>query len=99
MNAKISAKHKLSNAQRAVVNEYVDNAIREQTAQIIRRYSKMTCLELNRLYGFGAKRIYRLLIAIGDTVQEHDYDEVFWAHVDKIVIDELKIPLERETGE
>ena len=71
----------------------------KQKNEMMRRFFKLMCYSLNDKFGFGEKRLSRLLSAINDTIFEADNDPIFWEHIDKIVIDTLGMPLERDYTE
>ena len=67
--------------------------------KLIRRLFKLMCISLNETYGFGKRRLECVLGQISDLVEEHDRDEVYWAHVDRVVIDGLGVKFKREAEE
>ena len=75
-----------------LVREYVDGYEKE----IMRRFLKLSCVALHtdEKDPHGKKRLARYLKKITELAQ-HD-DEIFWYHVDKLLIDQLGIQFERE---
>ena len=51
---------------------------------------------MNEKYGFGTKRLAALVDDFTAKLDESSKDEVFWEHIDKVVIDNLGIPFERD---
>ena len=51
------------------------------------------CYVLNRDFGFGSKRCLSVIGGISRLSAEHDQDEIFWEHLDRVVIDEMKLDL------
>lgn len=54
---------------------------------------------LNEMYGFGKRRLECVLGQISDLAAEHERDEVYWAHIDRVVIDGLGMEFAREAEE
>lgn len=90
----------MSKNQRAKVENEIkilaEEAIQKQTMQIIRRYTKTMCIALNEKYGFGTKRLCELIGTVGDISKISDYDEEYWSHIDKRLVEQLKVPFETE---
>ena len=99
MRARIPAQARLSNTSRRVIKEAAAKELDKQEMERTRRMFKLFCLVLNERYGFGRGRLQTLLSGVGDLSAEHDKDEVFWAHVDKTVIDQIGVQFEREDWE
>lgn len=68
----------------------------EESNGMFRRYYKLLAVSLNRKFGFGKQRIQRVFEDISELSKQREHDEVFWAHVDKVVIDQLGIEFKRE---
>lgn len=75
-----------------LVREYVDGYEKE----IMRRFLKLSCVALHtdEKDPYGTVRLARYLKRITELAQHED--EIFWYHIDKLLIDQLKIPFERE---
>lgn len=99
MKAKIPAASRVSKRQMAVLNEAADELVRKRERERIRRLFKLMCISLNETYGFGKRRLECVIGQISDLVEEHDRDEVYWAHVDRVVIDGLGVKFKREAEE
>lgn len=61
-----------------------------------RRTFKLLFVVLHQHFGFGTKRIERIMEKVADLSLQRKEDEVFWSHIDMLLIDYLKLPLERE---
>lgn len=99
MKARIPAAARLSKRQMSALREAADEAVKQREQERIRRLFKLMCLSLNETYGFGKRRLECVLGQISDLAEEHDRDEVYWAHVDRAVIDGLGVKFEREVEE
>lgn len=95
MNVHIPTKSRLSKAQRRAVREY-DNEQKEET---FRRWTKLVCVALHARYGFGHDRCTDFLGEISRLAEEAEKDEIFWIHIDNIVIKELRLSFEKEDYE
>lgn len=96
MNAKIPSKNRLSNRQKKVIEEYANEHFEREQFDYMRKLLKIMCMALNELYGFGGKRLAPLIQKISDLCEEYEHDEIYWHHVDHIVIDEMGIEFDRE---
>lgn len=99
MKAHVPAAGRLSKKQMTAIREAAGDALRRQEQDHIRRIFKLLCVALHESYGFGRRRLQKVLETISRTAQEADADEVYWAHVDRVVIDELQIDFVREETE
>ena len=70
--------------------------LQEQQHGFTRRFYKLICYTLNREFGFGKGRLMKIINSINRTLTEHRDDVMFWNHLDRVVIDELGVKLERE---
>lgn len=57
------------------------------------------CAVYNELYGHGKVRCMRAITRISELADKHKDDEVFWAHIDRVVIDQMGLGFEREDYE
>lgn len=99
MKARIPAAARLSKRQMSALREAADEAVKQREQERIRRLFKLMCLSLNETYGFGKRRLECVLGQISDLSAEHERDEVYWAHIDRVVIDGLGVKFEREAEE
>ena len=68
----------------------------EKTIDITRRVLKTIIYKLNTEYGYGIKRISRLFNSFTKMLEESSKDEVYWEHIDRVVIEKLGLPFERD---
>ena len=45
---------------------------------------------------FGSKRCLAVINGISRLSAEHDQDEIFWEHLDRVIVDEMKLDFERD---
>lgn len=67
-----------------------------QINEHLRRWIKLTCVVLNREFGLGHDRLAKFLGSISKMSGEKEQDEIYWKHVDDIVIKELKLSFDKE---
>lgn len=96
MKARVPAVSRLSNKQKACIREAAAMELQKQEEHRMRRMFKLMCISLHETYGFGHDRLYNVISSMDRLATEHDRDEVFWDHVDRVVIDELKMEFEKE---
>lgn len=99
MKARIPAAARLSKRQMSALREAADEAVKQREQEHIRRLFKLMCISLNEMYGFGKRRLECVLGQISDLAAEHERDEVYWAHIDRVVIDGLGMEFAREAEE
>lgn len=66
-----------------------------QRTDFTRKLFKLMCYVLYEEYGFK-DRCKNVINKIAALSAEADTDEVFWEHIDKIVIDYMKLPFDRD---
>ena len=64
----------------------------------MRRYFKIVCVVLHK-HGYGKNRLNQIIGEIGKLAAQAENDEIFWEHIDKLLIDKIKIDFERENYE
>lgn len=100
MKVRIATLDSLTKKQRDEIDKYIKTRGLEiyqaEAEGNFRRYYKLLAVSLNKKFGFGKKRILEVFEDISELSKERDKDTVFWSHIDKIVIDQLGIKLEKE---
>lgn len=96
MKARVPLKSKLDKRIQKDMIALADEAFTKQQFGYTRRIYKAFCYSLNRDFGFGKQRLSFLLKSVNDIINEVDTDDCFWEHLDKVVIDEMKLEFERE---
>jgi len=96
MRSRLPAVNRITNSQRKALVEFAEKEIEERTQDRIRKILKLMCYTLNREYGYGKHRLTTTCLGIEKISLEKDDDEVFWAHIDRVVIDELGMEFDRE---
>ena len=95
MKARIPPQKKLNRQTLGAVDDYM----RQKTHNELMRFLKIVIAVLNRYFGFGTKRLNRFSQLLNEEMAKHQGDPALWVTVDKIVIDELKLPFSREDYE
>ena len=62
-----------------------------ENRKMAERCLKIFLYVLARDYHFGKKRANEYYEKCGELLKQVDYDEVFWEHIDRVVIDQLEI--------
>ena len=83
MKARIPAKSMVSTKQKKYIRECVAAELEKGKQDTTRRIMKMYCAVLNEQFGFGKKRIYKLVTKVLEMLNEHADDEIFWARMDR----------------
>jgi hypothetical protein len=78
---------------------HVINGSSRRNLDEMRRYFKIVFAMLHLDFGFGAERLNKALDGINRLSDEAKQDPIFWEHIDKLLIDEMKINFEREDYE
>lgn len=97
MKARIPTR--VSNKQMAAIRQEVAKELTRQEQGYARRLFKLFCASLHQEYGFGKKRCMRAMNMANALAEEHEHDEVFWHHIDTLVIDQLGLEFSRENYE
>ena len=83
---------------RLVNNEY-SKVKSKENEDITRRIFKTMMFVLNQNFGFGHDRLNKALKEMTEVIKHSSEDEVFWEHLDRVVIDQLKLPFQRDYTE
>ena len=92
----MKARMPMPTKQKALIRQEIRRELDRQEQQRVRREYKLLCVVLHELYGFGAGRLSAVLNRLSSLSAEHERDEIFWEHIDRVVIRELGIPFEEE---
>jgi hypothetical protein len=74
---------------------------REQliSAELTRRIIKTFLFVMHEKHGYGKQRLIELIGNFTEKLDETSKDEVYWEHIDRVIIDRLGIPFERDYTE
>lgn len=89
-------KKKLKSEIKLEVDRIWKEVEQKKENDITRRVLKTLIYVLNTEYGYGIKRISRLFASFTKMLEESDKDEVYWEHIDRVVVDDLGLPFERD---
>lgn len=96
MKARIPLKSKLDKRIQKDMIALAEEELSKKQYGFTRRMFKAFCYCLNRDYGFGKQRLDFLIDSVNKLMDEVLTDDCFWEHLDKVVIDEMKLEFERE---
>lgn len=91
MKARIPNSAKLTKKQLQAAKSYSRQVVKADQERLLRQ-----CYVLNRNFGFGPKRCLAVIDGISRLSAEHDQDEIFWEHLDRVIVDEMKLDFERD---
>lgn len=95
----MKARIPVTNAQRKVIEQEVKLAYernrQKEAEDLTRRLFKTMIFVLHNEFGFGHNRALKALMAMTKTIEHSDEDEIFWEHIDKVVIKYLKLPFDK----
>lgn len=90
----------MNNRQRSMVEKEIEilakKEVERQSIVQMRKFFKLSACVLNGNFKFGHNRILKFINEISELIKKADEDEIFWEHVDRLVIDRLEIPFERD---
>lgn len=95
----MKARIPLTKEQKKIARQEIATILDREEQNRTRRMYKLICYALNRKFGFGAYRICQMIEEVGKLIQESEKDEIFWEHLDRVVIDEIGMNFERENHE
>jgi hypothetical protein len=78
-----------------MVREYGKVAEKERE-DMTRRIIKAMLYILNTEFGWGVKRLTRLFNVFAKHINYSADDLVYWEHIDRVVIDQMGLPFERD---
>lgn len=78
------------------VEKIWDEMEQKKEDDLTRRILKTFIYVLHEKYGYGIKRLSALVKEFTSMLEHSSEDNVYWEHIDKVVIDELKIPFKRD---
>jgi hypothetical protein len=81
-----------------VAKERVAEWLKKNEEHIVRRKLKIVCIALNDEFGFGAKRLAKLIFAINRISKEWDDNPCYWTMVDRR-LEQMGLPFEKENYE
>lgn len=97
MKARIPVK--LKRETMAEINRLADREYQKvkdkEIADATRRIFKTIVFALYKDFGFGRDRCAKALKSMTEIIEHSDTDEVFWEHIDRVVIDKLKLEFEK----
>lgn len=96
MKAHISMTSAEKNRVQKDIKLMVKQQLFEEREQLMRKFFKLSVATLHNEYGFGQQRAFRYIEKVAELIKESDEDEIFWEHLDKLVIDRLGLPFERD---
>lgn len=101
MKARLKLKDKLTSKQKANIEAYAKEINQLEAVNNARRLIKIVCVALNQnpKFRFGHDRLSVLLGEIDNLAEKQKDDPVFWSHIDREIIDYLKLPFEPEDYE
>jgi hypothetical protein len=86
---------KLKREAMAEINRLADREYQKvkdkEINDLTRRIFKTIVFALHKDFGFGRDRCAKALKSMTEIIEHSDTDEVFWEHIDRVVIDKLKL--------
>ena len=97
MKARIPVK--LKREAMAEINRLADREYQKvkdkEINDLTRRIFKTIVFALYKDFGFGRDRCAKALKSMTEIIEHSDTDEVFWEHIDRVVIDKLKLEFDK----
>ena len=95
MKARIPVSKEMRKSIEQETKLVMQKEMERQREDFTRRLFKLMCYVLHEDFQFN-KRCGDVLSGITKLVEKSDTDEVFWEHIDRVVIDYLKLPFDRD---
>lgn len=100
MNARINAKQRLTPKEQKELDRYIFEKAMEiyndEGMGLMRRCYKTMAIALNEQFGFGKSRLMKLFDRTSDIAKTREHDEIYWHHVDNVLINQIGLEFERE---
>jgi len=74
---------------------HIINGSSRKNLDEMRRYFKIVCVVLHK-HGYGKNRLNQIIGEIGELAAQAENDEIFWEHIDKLLIDQMGINFDKE---
>ena len=99
MKARIPPQRRLNRQTLGAVDDYIRQKMHNERI----RFLKIVVFVLNRHFKLGNKggdgKLSKFMKLVLKTLKKYDGDPALWVNLDKVVIDELKLPFSREDYE
>ncbi len=96
----MKARKQLDRETQKCIEQKIKEQLEKEERKLVERTMKLALVAARQEFGFGAQRLLRLFLAIGEVAKERYKDpEVFYEHIDHVLIDEVGLPFDRETDE
>ena len=96
----MKARIPMNNYQRSLIEKEIEilakKEVERQSIVQMRKFFKLSACVLNENFKFGHDRILKFINSISELISQSDEDEIFWEHIDMLVIDRLQIPFDRD---
>jgi hypothetical protein len=90
---------KLKKEAMAEINRLADREYQKvkdkEINDLTRRIFKTIVFALHKDFGFGRDRCAKALKSMTEIIEHSDTDEVFWEHIDRVIIDKLKLEFDK----
>lgn len=100
MKVRLNPLINMSTKEKKELNEYMAQRAKkiydEEATGLVRRCYKTFAVVLHQKHGFGRNRLLKVMEELADISKLRDIDDVFWKHLDDIIINEIKLDFERE---
>lgn len=100
MNARVNAHQILTPKQQKELDRYIfDKGMeiyQDEATGLMRRCYKVMAAILNEKFGFGKSRLMKLFESTANIAHERQTDEIFWKHLDDVVINQIGLEFDRE---
>lgn len=74
---------------------HMNRSEKKENKDITRKVFKTMLYALHKDFGFGRDRCAKALKSMTEIIEHSDTDEVFWEHIDRVVIDKLKLEFDK----
>lgn len=91
-----SDKRKIKSEIKFEIDKMWKEMEQEKEDDLTRRILKTFIYVMHEKHGYGVKRLAALVNDFTKKLEEADNDEVYWEHIDRVVIDKLKLPFKRD---
>lgn len=103
MRVRIKSIDMMNKAERKELDKYIFEqgmkVYNDEMKGCMGRCYKLLVTVLHIKYGFGKQRIMDILKELNSVNMQRKNDQIFWKHIDDVIVNELKIDLPRENYE
>lgn len=99
MKARIPLTNRQKKDMMPEIEMYARRAVTKERDDLTRRLFKVILIALHEEFGFRKVKLARAIYKMNEIIKRSDTDEVYWEHIDRVIIDKMKLDFVRDYTE